>query len=114
MSSLTIDEKMHVIERMRSQSSESVPLYAVSSCEADNAQDVFTDGFHSLKYRIFVCLFAFSVFFAMYKMNFEVKGHKITELNVLLEEDVLPEKLQTSLESVFMEMVEASRVPSAE
>lgn len=137
MSSLTIDEKLHLIQKMRSQSeaisnrnlsklqhtySRMEPYTGISTRSFNSLADEFsskssdamesdippTDGFRFLKYRIFACMLIFTCFFALYKTNFQIKGHKVTEVNTILEEDILPSKLQDSLEKISQQLVEQS------
>ena len=111
MSSLTIDEKMMLIQKMRNQSEHnipsSIPFYAVRSSEAVSSDlEASLDGLRFFKYRIFVCLLIFSGFFSMHQLKLEIKGYEVTEVNTILEEDILPEKLQDSLETLGNELAE--------
>lgn len=132
MSSLTIDEKLYLIQKMRNQSENisqntydrysaynpvynynmknrnDISVYNGRYDTFDNAEEVraTTDGFRFLKYRIFLCLMAFTFFFTCYKMKLEIKGHEVTEVNVLLEENIFPEKLHNSLKTLSEQIVE--------
>ena len=126
MSSLSIDEKMLLIQKMRSQSAQKPNAYirehsryqgeptlyqngysSNSSAIEGEIPEETADVFRSLKLRFFVCLILFACFFGMYKADFKIKGHKVTEVNAVLQENMLPKPMQDSLETISQKLTES-------
>lgn len=118
MSSLTIDEKLLLVEKMRNQSQQyinrnqhyntsDVGNKSILSDSKDTGAEwiTSTEGFRFFKYRIVVCLVIFFSYFALYKTNFQVKGHHITAVNSILEKDMLPEKMRNALENLSTQII---------
>lgn len=131
MSSLSIDEKMLLVQKMRNQAErmQKKPLPYVPAREretyidmrrnASSSGDVAEDSlfgadgegelaesFRFLKLRLFVCVVAFVGFFAMYKADFKLKGHDVAQVQTVLSQDMLPSKLQNSLETFSKKITE--------
>lgn len=120
MSSLSIDEKMMLVQKMRSQSehntesmhlrrrvSEPLNERIVSENGTNYIRGEFmrdaqeeTGGLSYLKLRIFVSIFIFALFFSFYQTKFNLMGHQAKEIHAVLEENILPKKLQDSLETL--------------
>lgn len=118
MSSLSIDEKMSLIQKMRNQS-QTQPVhpyiqprttdsrYQPAQMGTTEQPEHVENPLLYLKLRFFVCLLIFSGFFALYKTNFKVKGHSVTEVNTVLQENILPESLHNSLETMSQKLTDA-------
>lgn len=130
MSTLTIDEKLSLIQKMRAHAnvnqnqiytrvqpqihpgtvagnvSVNQSLYRSESTLTGDAVLEQELPVGTFKLRLLVCVLAFSAFVGLYKMNVQIKGHKVTEVNSLLEENQLPKNAQESLETAADRLVE--------
>lgn len=115
MSSLSIDEKMMLVQKMRARSEQLMPSEihrkeaGVRYKDASGAGNLDSDekggSFRFLKIRILICVVAFSGFFCLYKMNVPIKGHQVAEITSVLENDLLPDSVQESLTTVSEHIV---------
>lgn len=112
MSSLTIEEKLSMIQKMQSHASTQTKfpenIHArPRPVNTELSQEDSYEEFHSLRLRLFVCILIFSAFFGLYKMKIEIRGHDVTEVNSLLETNQLPRHAVDSLESLSQQLVDA-------
>lgn len=111
MSTLTIDEKLLMIQKMRAHAKENqnsiymqeqLPLYVKPSEQYLTEASEKSEGEHmfsSLRLRLVICALVFSAFVGLYKLKIPIQGHQVTEVSCLLEENKLPENAQSSLEA---------------
>lgn len=104
MSSLTIDEKLSLVQRMKNQDISS--NYTRMNTRM-NTRDAISEEepVSTLKLRIFVCIIIFAAFFGMYKGNIIIKGKKVSAISHTLEKNMLPESLDKSLESMAKKVI---------
>ena len=100
MSSLTIDEKLSLVQRMKKQDLSS--NYTRMNTREDPSEE---EPVSTLKLRIFVCIIIFAAFFGMYKGNILIKGKKVSAISHALEKNMLPETLDQSLESMTKKVI---------
>lgn len=102
MSSLTIEEKVSLVQQMKRQDSvnQTIPS-GYTTNQTEEEMPVST-----LKLRIFVCIIIFAVFFGMYKGNILIKGQKVSKISTALEKNMLPESLDKSLQAITKKVVE--------
>lgn len=131
MSALTIDEKLSLVQKMRTHANANqsrmnarTNVYPRTSANASqnlalsgedgmaSEEELAMQGVGGLRLRLFVCLLVFSAFFGLYKMNIQIKGHKVTEVTTFLEENQLPKNAQTSLETMAKQLVEQFHEPN--
>lgn len=118
MSSLTIDEKIHLLQKMRNQAN-AYPRhtgYSASGAVRNKAEFTDTKTEHAdesygeksyLKHRILLCIVIFFTCFALHKSSFSLKGYSLTELAVFLEDNKIPETVHNSLESVSTKIIDS-------
>ncbi len=100
MSSLTIEEKLSLVQQMKSQDMKNQSIPSGYAGYTDEEAPVST-----LKLRIFVCIIIFAAFFGMYKGNILIKGQKVSKISTALEKNMLPKSLDKSLEAITKKAV---------
>lgn len=123
MSALTIDEKLLLVQKMRSRTGQNavhVPHTAgtgTGSVQKDSITGLYVEQADELqedeasvrgtfRIRIIVCVLIFSAFFGLYKMNIDIKGHQVKEIAVLLEENKLPSRVHQTLKTMSERMLQ--------
>lgn len=115
MSSLTIDEKIHLLQKMRNQANVRSSLsknmtsgsltYEKNLHEDTTLEENQPIETHFFKYRVLICIGVFFACFASYKADFSIKGKNVQELSEVLEANLLPENIHNSLESVCTKII---------
>lgn len=109
MSSLSIDDKLVLIQKMRNHANENTvhtsrrnqdlyDSYRFASKEGEE-EEVAGMGFRLFKFRFCVCLLLLVTFWGLSKTTLKFKGHSVSDAAVVLQEDKLPNAADKTLES---------------
>ena len=123
MNTLTIDEKMLLVQRMRERADRSRPhnsgtvdksktqerkeqAFSAYAGQTDEQSEGSGAERGTFRLRLIACVLVFSAFFGLYKMNVHIRGHQVGEITQLLEENKLPKGTHNSLKTMSEQMLE--------